>query len=248
MAALIRKWKRWMAIGCSHGALVDPDAVRAVLKFRDSFKPERRIHLGDICDYAAFRSGAPGTPDEATLLAPDIAAGAKLIRQFEPTDVLIGNHDERVWRLADHTNAVIAHAASCSRQEFLTACEQSGVRKIVDHYDINRSWIEIGDTKFLHGFGMGGENAIRDMAEHFGKSVVAHFHRAESAGARRSDHAICYCVGTLANVAAMPYAKTRRATARWSHGFTYGEYTDKECRIWLSQAPQGEAKNWRLPL
>lgn len=235
-----------MAIGCSHGSLADPDAIQAVLQFKESFRPETRIHLGDVMDFAAFRQGAPGTKDEAERLGPDIEAGCILIEKYEPTHVLIGNHDERVFRLSEHHNAIVALAASHARQEFLEACAKVGAT-LTDHYDINRSWIELGDIKFLHGFGLGGEMAIRDHAEHFGRCVIAHLHRAEFAGARRSDHSVCYCVGTLANIPMMDYAKTRRATARWSHGFAYGEYSDTHCHVQLSQCEQGQAKNWRLP-
>ncbi len=245
--ANLRKYKRFLAIGCSHGSLVDKHAFEAVMKFRRLYKPETRIHLGDVCDYAAFRGGAHGTKDEAEALAPDIAAGAKLIREYEPTDVLVGNHDIRVWRMAGHQNAVIAHAAACSRNEFLTACEKAGTKRIIDHYDINRSWITLGDTKFLHGF-MYNENAIRDHAEHFGKCVMAHLHVAGIGNGRRSDHAVCHCVGTLANIPMMDYANTRRSTARWSHGFVYGEYSATDCQLWLSHAPQNQAGTWRLPL
>ena len=235
-----------MAIGCSHGSLADPDAIRAVLKFEEAYKPERKFHLGDIYDFAAFRSGAPGTKDEAEQLGPDIEAGCNLIERYSPTDVLLGNHDERVFQLAKHHNAIVRLAASHARNEFLLSCEKVKAH-LVDHYDINRSWIELGDTKFLHGFGLGGEMAIRDHAEHFGRCVIAHLHRAEFQGARRSDHAVCYCVGTLANIPMMDYAKTKRSTARWSHGFCYGEYSDTHCHVELSQCEQGQAKNWRLP-
>lgn len=239
-------FKRFLAFGCSHGSLVDKHALAAVMKFSRAFKPHRKIHLGDVCDYAAFRGGAGGTKDEAVGLAPDIRAGAELIKQWAPTDVLIGNHDERVWRMADHQNAVIAHAAACSRHEFLTACE-SVKAKVLQSYDINQSWITLGDTKLMHGW-MYSENAMRDHAEHFGKCIIAHLHVAGMGNARRSDHAVCYCVGTLANIPALDYAKGRRATARWSHGFVYGEYNDKECHIYLSHCEQGQAKGWRLPI
>ncbi len=245
--AAIRKYKKFLIIGCTHGSLVDKQAFETVQKFRRIYKPETRIHLGDVCDYAAFRGGARGTKDEAIALGPDIAAGAKLIREFEPTDVLVGNHDIRVWKLANHPNAVIAHAAACSRNEFLTACNQAKVKRLVDHYDINRSWLELGDAKILHGF-MYNENAMRDHAEHFGKCIIAHLHVAGLGNGRRSDHAVCHCVGTLANIPMLDYANTRRATARWSHGFVYGEYSETDCKIWLSQAPQGQAGNWHLPL
>lgn len=244
---MAQPFKRFMAIGCSHGSLVDEDAFSVVLGFSKRFKPHTKVHLGDICDYAAFRSGSPGTKDEAADLAPDIMAGSRLIREYGPTDVLIGNHDERVFRLATHHNAILALAAGAARNEFLLACKKAKVKRLVDHYDINRSWIELGDTKLLHGH-MYSENATRDHAEHFGKCIIAHLHVAGMGNARRCDHAVAYCVGTLANIPAMEYAKNRRSTARWSHGFVFGEYNDKECHIQLCHAPQNQAGSWKTPL
>lgn len=242
----ISHFKRFLAVGCSHGSLIDWEAAEKVLEFKDQFKPHTTVHLGDVIDYAAFRTGAHGTKDEATNIEPDIEAGVTFIRMLAPTDVLIGNHDVRVWKLAEHHNAIIRKAAGASRNEFLTGCNQAGVKRLIDSYDINRSWIELGDTKFLHGF-MYNENAIRDHAEHFGKCVIAHLHVAGTAAARRSDHAVGYCVGTLADVSRMEYANTRRSTARWSHGFAWGYYDDRQCVVNISQCEQGNAKNWILP-
>ena len=240
-------YKRFIAIGCSHGSLVDRKAFDTVMRFSRGFKPHTKIHLGDICDYAAFRGGARGTKDEAEALGPDIRAGAELIREFSPTDVLIGNHDVRVWNLSNHPNALISLAASTCRQEFLTACEKAKVKRLIDHYDINRSWIQFGDTKFLHGF-MYGENAIRDHAEHFGRCVIAHLHQPGSVQGRRSDRPTAHCVGTLANIPSLYYAATRRSTARWAHGFAYGEYNDHECHVWISQSNENKEGSWPLPL
>ena len=36
-----------LSVGCSHGTFANPDALRAVLRFRDEWKPKHRIHLGD---------------------------------------------------------------------------------------------------------------------------------------------------------------------------------------------------------
>lgn len=244
-APAILTFKRFLAIGCTHGELLDRDAFDCVLGFSSRWKPDAKVHLGDVHDYAAFRSGAKGTADEARQLGPDIDAGVTMVQEFAPTHVLLGNHDIRAWKLADHPNALIARAAQASRNEFLTAIER-GKANLVDDYHINRSWITLGDTKFLHGF-MYNVNAIRDHAEHFGKCVIAHLHRAGFEPARRSDHAVGYCVGTLANIDAMDYAATRRATAAWSHGFVWGEYNDNECHINLCHAPQGQVGAWRMP-
>ena len=51
-----KRWKKLLALGCSHGVYADPSAVASVLNFRDSFKPEITIHLGDAIDCTAFMS------------------------------------------------------------------------------------------------------------------------------------------------------------------------------------------------
>ncbi len=235
-----------MAIGCTHGELLDRAAFDTVLAFSARWKPETKVHLGDVNDYAAFRAGARGTSDEAQQLGPDILAGVRMIEEYAPTHLLLGNHDIRAWKLSQSPNAIVARAAQSARNEFLTAVERGGVH-LIDHYDINRSWLQLGDTKFVHGY-MYGENAIRDHAEHFGKCVLAQLHTPGIARGRRCDHPAAYCVGTLANIGAMEYANTRRATARWAHGFVYGEYNDKECHVWLSEGEPNQAGSWRLPL
>ncbi len=239
------KWKRWMAIGCSHGNKADAAALKFVHEFRQKWNPERRIHLGDVGDYAAFRAGAGGTRDEAEELDPDLHAATRLIERFEPTDVLIGNHDVRIWKAAQHQNAIVAKAAAAMRDEFLASCAKVKAN-VVDHYDINKSWIELGDTKFLHGWMFADLSGLRDHAEHFGRCVIAHLHKPGIVRGRRSDHPSAYCVGTLANIPAMDYANTRRATASWGHGLCYGEYSDTACIVHLCE--QTEGSPWRMPI
>ena len=246
MANIGGTFKRFQAIGCSHGHLADPKALETVLKFRESFRPQIRIHLGDFTDQAAFRSGATGTKDETVSIADDLTHGLNFLREFRPTHLLCGNHEIRLWKLADHHNEIVSRAANSVIAEIRGLADKLKA-KFIDHYDITRSWIDIGDTRFLHGF-MYGENAIRDHAEHFGKCVHAHLHQVGESAGRRSDNARAYCVGTLANIPSMNYALTRRATARWSHGFAYGETNGKETHVWLSQGMANTQGGWRLPL
>jgi len=238
-------YKRFLAVGCSHGHLADPAALKAVLKFRASWRPHRTIHLGDFIDTAAFRGGSAGTADEAALIEPDLGHGLNFLKKLEPTDILIGNHEDRLWEAAAHYNAIKSELARRMIQDIRDTA--SGLKaQLIDHYDINRSWIQLGDTKFLHGF-MWGEQALRDHAEHFGKCVIAHVHKTGEVQARRSDHATGWCVGTLANIPSMHYASRRRATAAWNYGLVYGEFNDRECHVNLSSAPQNAIGEWRLP-
>lgn len=245
--AHIRKWKRWQSIACSHGAFVDREAVKKVLKFRNDFKPEIRIHKGDIYDFSAFRGGTQGTRDEAEQIDPDLRAGAELIGLYSPTDVLIGNHDERIWTWANHHNAVWAKAAMACRNEFLTACQKAGVKRLVDTYDVAKSFIELGDFKVLHGF-FYNENALRDHAEVYGNCIIGHLHTPGVAIGRRLDSPRAYCAGMLADAEKLAYSRRRRATLRWGLGFLWGETDGKTTIVNISQCESGNVKNWRLPI
>lgn len=236
-----------MALGCSHGHLQDDDAIKQVLKFKRLWKPHRIIHLGDFVDTAPFRGGANGTADEAVDLKDDLGHGLNFLRTLEPTDVLNGNHEIRLWHAAQHYNAVKAYAAQAMIDEIRGV--MNGLHcSYTEHWQSVRSWIELGDTKLLHGF-VYGENATRDHAEHYGKCIHAHNHTPAQCVGRRSDNPLGTAVGTLMAVQKAGYADSRRATARWAPGFAWGEYREGgECNVRLSQCAQGQAANWALPL
>lgn len=242
-------WKRFLALGCSHGHLEDPEAIRAVLKFRRAWKPHRVVHLGDFTDTAAFRSGALGSSDEAVDLKADLGHGLNFLRALEPTDVLIGNHEVRLYDAAQHYNAIKAYAAQAMIDEI-----RDEMRKLhcsyTEHWQSVRSWITLGDTKLLHGF-VYGENATRDHAEHYGKCIHAHNHTPAQVIGRRSDNPLGTAVGTLMSIQKAGYANSRRATARWAPGFAWGEFQDREdgqCNVRLSQCAPGQAGQWVLPV
>lgn len=246
MANVNRTWKKFLAIGCSHGAHADPAALKKVIQFQKDFKPHRRIHLGDFTDQAAFRSGAQGTSDETSSIADDLTHGLNFLKEFRATDIISGNHEDRLWRLADHHNEIVARAASSVLHEIQETVDKLKAN-YVKTYDINASWIPLGHFKMIHGW-MYSENALRDHCEHFGNVLMAHLHIAGEVAGRRSDHPKAYCCGTLASVPAMAYAKGRRATARWSAGMIYGEYSDDYAHVTLSSAPHNNAAEWRLPV
>lgn len=246
MANINKQWKRFISVGCSHGNLADQEALKTVLKLKSIFKPHRTFHLGDFVDMAAFRSGARGTKDECISLESDLTHGLNFIKELRPTDMLNGNHEIRLWKLAEHPNAVTSTAAGRIIEDIRKLSDKLKAN-YVQHYDINRSWIQLADTRFLHGF-MYNEQAIRDHAEAYGRCVMAHLHRVGSATGRRSDHPTAFCVGTLANIPSMTYANTTRSTMAWQHGAAYGEYSDTECHVWLTQGSPNEEGGWRLPV
>ena len=84
-------WKKWMAVGCSHGDQIDPEARKAVLTFRDRWKPDTTFHLGDFLDLAAFRAGAvndPNSSDRAASVSDDLSAGIDFLHELRPQHIL----------------------------------------------------------------------------------------------------------------------------------------------------------------
>ena len=244
MANITQKWKRFLAVGCSHGNHINPVAAAAVLKFRDSFKPHTVAHLGDFVDTAAFRNGAKGSSDESTPIGPDIDAGCKFLQQLRPTIILNGNHEIRLWKLQDHHNAIVS---DCAMNIVSRLQKQAKALKAeyVEGWSI-RDFRMIGNYKVMHGY-IFNENSCRDHAEAEGNIIFAHTHRAGMAKGRRSDNPTGISVGTLSTIPNMDYANARRATHAWSGGFCWGEYSDTRTVPFVFEQPQTETE-WRIPL
>ena len=240
----VTKWKKWMAVGCSHGDQIDPEARKAVLEFKARWKPDTTIHLGDFLDLAAFRSGAirdTNDSDHAANISGDLSEGIEFLHELKPNFILCGNHEARLWKLAASPNALVAHASSLTIQRIEETAQK--LKAKLTPYGI-RSFIELGKTKFLHGY-MYNVQAIRDHAETYGQCVMAHLHRVGWERARTIAGASGYCVGMLARFD-MPYADTRRATLAWSQGFAYGHYSEKSITVNLCERKKDQP--WILPL
>ena len=232
-----------MAVGCSHGAWIDRRAADAVLEFKRRYKPHVTVHLGDALDMTAFRSGAAGSKDEAEPIAPDMDAGLQFIRRLEPQVWLMGNHEDRLYRLRDHPKAIVSELAGMLVGEIESECRKLKCVTVPYHY---KQAYRLGNYSLMHGWFF-NENAARDHAEAFGNVIFAHTHRAGMAKGRRADSPTGYCVGTLMRVEHAEYAKGRRATLGWSQGFVWSEFTDSQAVVWLHEQPQG-SHTWRLPL
>lgn len=232
-----------MIVGCSHGSLASQRAIDAVLRFRDEFKPHFVAHLGDFLDTTAFRAHATNTPDEGANISEDIAAGLRFLIQLRPNVVLCGNHEDRLWRLRAHPKAIVAECAARIVSDIQQLCDRARIKLIPYAYEAH---YQLGNYKLLHGV-LFGENATRDHAEMFGNCVHAHTHRPAVAQGRRADHPTAYCVGTLANIPAMDYAKTRRSTYGWGYGFVWGYYSNTQCvlQLWDNQQSDEWPRSWR---
>lgn len=235
---LVRRWRRVMAVGCSHGDLAHPSALQDVLEFKRRFQPEVRFELGDLVDTRPFRSGAAGSVDEGQRPRDDHAAALRWLRQYEPTHLAWGNHDWRLHELREHPKAIVAELADRLWQELVNAAREISCQ--TRPYDIEDGWFEMGGVAFGHGF-MFNENSVRDHAEMLGMPVVmAHLHRPQQVEGRTLRDTPSFCVGALADDRKLTYGRRRRASVTHGHGIVYGEVSDSEAHLWLIRAGNGE--------
>lgn len=227
---ITRKWKRFAAVSCSHGHLIDPLASKAVVDFVKAFKPHRFDHLGDFTDLSPMMGGGAGQGDP---LAPDVEEGLafiEMLKAFKDLELVLheGNHEARLRRLAQSTNEVVAE---CARL-LLLQIEQCAKKLKAKYLPYKGIWSgdRVGNALLTHG-SIYNENACRDMAEMYckgGVSVVifGHTHAPGMAMGRRDDNPIGINVGTLTRRACMDYANSRRKTLSWGQAIVYGEYCD----------------------
>jgi len=240
-----RQWKKWIAVSCSHGDHIDPEARDAVLAFKERWKPDTTIHLGDFIDMAALRKGAisdPNSSDRAANIADDLAAGVDFLSEYRPNHIMYGNHEDRLFYLANSPNALAAHASTLVIQEIELLAKKLKARTY--RYN-NRSYCHIGGTEFLHGF-KHNLAAIRETAQIVGSNcIMGHIHRVGMESAQTLNPATGYCVGMLM-MFNPDYAKTNAASLSWSQGFGFGYYSDTQLTVNLCERKYGNP--WMLPL
>jgi hypothetical protein len=239
MANITRSWKRFLAVGCSHGHLADQKLLRGVLRFKDRWKPHKVVHLGDAIDLACLREGAIGTADDAVNPESDLQDGLAFIERLEPSVWHLGNHEARLVRLMSSPRAMVAALAARVYADLESQAER--LRCDLVPYNFQDGWRTPFGSDCLTGHGyMANEMALRDHAEAIcagpaNKVIIAHLHRVSQHEGRRRDHPTGYCVGWMGDPQLAVYAAHRRATTSWSRGFAWGEYCDNETQVWLAK-------------
>jgi hypothetical protein len=238
MANLIRRWKRGMGIGCSHGDLIHPQHLKDALEFKRRFKPDIRFHLGDLVDTSCFRSGAAGSKDEFRSPRDDMSAAAQLLDAYEPTHLTWGNHDWRLYELKSHPKAIVSTLAGQLWEDL-----QKRIRALKTKtcpYDIQDGWLNEFGMFWGHGY-MFSMMALRDHAEMLGGPVaMAHTHHAHQVDGRTVRDSASFCVGALADDRQLTYGRRRRQSLTHGPGILYGEMSDKESHLWLIRGELGK--------
>lgn len=238
MANINRKWRRVLAVGCSHGEFVHPKIRKQVLEFRQRFAPELRFELGDMIDTACFRGGAIGTKDETRSPRDDEAKAHRWLDEYEPTHIAWGNHDWRLYKAQSHPKAIVAELARVMWTSLTDKAAKLKAKTVP--YRLRDGWHDVGGTLWGHGYYY-NLFAVRDHAETLGQPVVmAHLHTAQQVPGRTRADTNSFCVGALADDTHLEYGELRRASLTHGHGLVFGEVSEKESHLWLVKSPNGQ--------
>lgn len=231
-----KPFEKWMAVFDNHGILADTAAVEAMFEFKDHWKPDITIHGGDGYDLACLRKGA-SKDEEFEEVAADIDAGNDFMRRLDPDEWLRGNHDERLWDVAQGHNPIAAGFACRAINEILACIPKARVYP----YNKRTGIFQLGKLRFIHGYAS-GINAARTSAQAYGDVVCGHCHVIDVASVAGIEPRIGRIAGALCKLDAA-YNRAHLNTLRQAHGFAYGiswpngdyQYFQAECKngVWV---------------
>lgn len=239
--------KRFVAVSCSHGHLINKNAAEAVLKFIDGFKPDKVFHLGDFIDADAFRGSAIRNGEGGDIIA-DLEYGLSFIQDLAPTTVFLGNHEDRLFRILVESKSEMVRYAAGDVVNKIHLMLKALKSDVVPYAGMSNpaGYRILGGTLFTHGYAF-GMMAARDHAQMHGRPVVmGHIHKLTAQPSRTPNAPTGYAVGCLCDIPAMQYAKTRMETATWDHGFAYGTYNDDYCTVNLERINKWEPTKYEL--
>jgi metallophosphoesterase superfamily enzyme len=152
------------------GDLHEPSCRKGYFEFVQEvykkYRCNRVVYIGDLVDWHSISFHAahpelPGPDDEYKLAYQRIQ---KWYKAFPDADVIIGNHDARIVRLAENANIPAKFLRNYSE------IWKTPKWNWVDH-------VTIDDVYYMHGISYGGLHPAFNAARHLGMScVMGHIH------------------------------------------------------------------------
>lgn len=238
------KFKRFLVAGDNHGGLVDKTAVKILTNFAAQWKPDYRVHLGDLWDFSPLRRGA-SQEEKADGISDDFIAGLEFMDVFKPHFLTLGNHDDRVFQLAQHcADGMLRERCEeltvVIRRELEKRKVQTVTYKVGSHIKLPE-----GGPKFIHGF----RSTVFPAKAHFenwGSVIHGHCHKPDEHTARHVDGGKAYSVGCLADLSKLTYSDRQPAKLGHRQGFLYGLINTKT-GAWNAWQVTNENGDWISP-
>lgn len=159
---------RVLVIGDIHEPVSHPGYLKFCKDLRDRHRCDEVMFIGDVVDWHAvsFHSHHPDAPGPADEFELALYGVTKWRKAFPKARVCIGNHDERLVRLAESVN-IPARFMRDYTDIWKTPNWKWGNEHILD------------DVLYMHGTGCGGLHpAYNAMAKRLMSVVMGHIHSA----------------------------------------------------------------------
>ncbi len=234
-------WTPFVVAFDVHGDQQDKAAVRAFKDFCDVWKPKIRVIGGDLWNIVPLRRGA-SEEEKREGLGADLDAGLQFIDWFKPTQFLKGNHDVRLWDLAENGQGILREYAELKCFEIEKVLGKH--RTQIFPYTNREGLFEIGKLGVMHGFGSGLLMARR-MVQTYGSLLLGHLHTIDIISVEAPHRRMGRLSGCLCRLD-MPYAERGLASLRWQSGWPYGVVNEKTGDYFVWQAENVSGK-WLLP-
>lgn len=235
--------ERILICGDVHGDHHDGRAVDALLKFKEDFKPQHLIMLGDIWDFAALRKGASAI-ERSINCKQDFDDGCGFLKKFfkgraKTKTVTWGNHDHRIVEAMDSPCGVTSDFGVDKYNEIKRLFKKLG---ITDYRWDTAVVFELYPFRFIHGMTSAlnamGVNA-RAYAGKFPCVVTGHNHFAgywREPSYDRKEGFSCPCLCSLKP----DYARRNIRKLRMSRGWIYGWFDKDDYQLYIAEERDGK--------
>jgi predicted phosphodiesterase len=225
--------ERFVVCADTHGDKSDPSALAAFRSFVDDFKPNHRIHAGDVFDLRWLRRAASDEEKYDDVTA-DLEAGMDLLAWYKPTAMVWGNHDARLARASEDASGATRELARLLIDKVADSlpagCE-------VRPYDKRHGVYRLADWSIVHGFNSGA-TAVRTSAATYGNVMMGHLHRVERVQVNGIEDRVGMCIGCLC-LLDLPYNAASLNTLQQRHGFAYGFIVNGRAVVFQAQPVNG---------
>lgn len=235
-------WTRFVAAFDVHGDKQDKAANAKLFQFCKLWKPRIRVMGGDLWDFRPLRGKATQDERRESMVA-DFNAGLRWLHEFKPTHFVRGNHDERLWELAQANKGVESDYAHKVISEDIVPLMKS-MRCEMLPYDKRAGVLRLGHLKIIHGFAS-GIYAARQHALVYGSCLFGHTHAIDEHAIAGLERRVARNAGCLC-LLDMEYNARQMNTLKQAHGWAYGIVNKKtgDYRVWQAEEIGGE---WLVP-
>ena len=213
---------RFVIVSDTHGTEIDPVCEEKFFAWLKDWRPELRIHAGDLFDFAALRNGA-SQEEKAQSMLEDWKAGIDFAKRLfsggNRKVYLRGNHCERLYDLKFKSEGVLRDFADQKTRELEQRLRSWGVEMLP--YDARHGLFKIGKMQVIHGY-KSGINATRQHATIYRNVIHGHDHAQGIVPVENLDGpALAMGTGCMCKID-MPYNQRQTNKLRHQQGWVYG--------------------------